>query len=130
MTTKKLMTLLILGPYITRNRVVMAPLTRTRAGDRNVPREMKHCVLEAACKRRPYHHRGNSSLSLWTWILGYTRYLYGIFGRITHCSFEGRRDTGLVATPAWHCRRKCPLKAGYCFRCCGHRLSPWIVLRR
>jgi len=40
MTTKKLMTLLILGPYITRNRVVMAPLTRTRAGDRNVPREM------------------------------------------------------------------------------------------
>src|SRR5215467_13430623 len=27
-----------------------------------------------------------------------------------------------------HCRRKCPLKAGYCFRCCGHRLSPWIVL--
>src|SRR5215467_8295226 len=29
-----------------------------------------------------------------------------------------------------HCRRKCPLKAGYRLRCCGHRLFPWIVLRR
>jgi N-ethylmaleimide reductase len=29
-----------LGPYVLRNRIVMAPLTRTRAGERNVPREM------------------------------------------------------------------------------------------
>jgi N-ethylmaleimide reductase len=40
MTTKKLMTPLTVGPYKLRNRVVMAPLTRTRAGDRSVPREM------------------------------------------------------------------------------------------
>lgn len=40
MTTKKLLTPLVVGPYTLRNRVVMAPLTRTRAGDRNVPREM------------------------------------------------------------------------------------------
>src|SRR5258708_8608239 len=31
---------LTVGPYKLRNRVVMAPLTRTRAGDHNVPREM------------------------------------------------------------------------------------------
>lgn len=37
---KKLLTPLTMGPYTLRNRVVMAPLTRTRAGDRNVPREM------------------------------------------------------------------------------------------
>jgi N-ethylmaleimide reductase len=37
---KRLMAPLALGPYKLRNRVVMAPLTRTRAGDRNVPREM------------------------------------------------------------------------------------------
>jgi N-ethylmaleimide reductase len=37
---KKLLTPLSLGPYRLRNRIVMAPLTRTRAGDRNVPREM------------------------------------------------------------------------------------------
>jgi N-ethylmaleimide reductase len=40
MTTKKLLSSLALGPYTLRNRVLMAPLTRTRAGDRNVPREM------------------------------------------------------------------------------------------
>jgi N-ethylmaleimide reductase len=40
MITKKLMTPLTVGPYELRNRVVMAPLTRTRAGDRNIPREM------------------------------------------------------------------------------------------
>jgi N-ethylmaleimide reductase len=40
MTTKKLMTPLTVGLYELRNRVVMAPLTRTRAGDRNIPREM------------------------------------------------------------------------------------------
>ncbi len=34
------MTPLTVGPYKLRNRVVMAPLTRTRAGDHNVPREM------------------------------------------------------------------------------------------
>jgi N-ethylmaleimide reductase len=38
--SKNLMTPLNVGPYKLRNRVVMAPLTRTRAGDRNVPREM------------------------------------------------------------------------------------------
>jgi N-ethylmaleimide reductase len=37
---KKLLTPLKLGPYNLRNRVVMAPLTRTRSGERNVPREM------------------------------------------------------------------------------------------
>jgi N-ethylmaleimide reductase len=37
---KRLMTPLTVGPYKLRNRVVMAPLTRTRAGDHNVPREM------------------------------------------------------------------------------------------
>jgi N-ethylmaleimide reductase len=37
---KKLISPLNLGPYVLRNRVVMAPLTRTRAGERNVPREM------------------------------------------------------------------------------------------
>ena len=37
---KKLLSPLSLGPYVLRNRVVMAPLTRTRAGERNVPREM------------------------------------------------------------------------------------------
>ena len=31
---------LTIGPYVLRNRIVMAPLTRTRAGERNVPREM------------------------------------------------------------------------------------------
>lgn len=40
MTPKKLLLPLALGPYMLRNRVLMAPLTRTRAGDRNVPREM------------------------------------------------------------------------------------------
>src|SRR5258708_13166826 len=40
MTTKKLMTPLTVGPYELRNRVVMAPLPRTAAGDRNFPREM------------------------------------------------------------------------------------------
>lgn len=39
-TKKKLLSSLTLGPYTIRNRVLMAPLTRTRAGDRNVPREM------------------------------------------------------------------------------------------
>src|SRR5260370_36672488 len=38
--TKRLMTPLTVGPYKLRNRVVMAPLTRTRAGDHKVPREM------------------------------------------------------------------------------------------
>jgi N-ethylmaleimide reductase len=37
---EKLLSPLNLGPYVLRNRVVMAPLTRTRAGERNVPREM------------------------------------------------------------------------------------------
>jgi N-ethylmaleimide reductase len=37
---EKLLSPLNLGPYISRNRIVMAPLTRTRAGERNVPREM------------------------------------------------------------------------------------------
>src|ERR1700741_1042821 len=37
---KMLLTPMAVGPYTMRNRVVMAPLTRTRAGDRNVPREM------------------------------------------------------------------------------------------
>lgn len=37
---KKLLSPLNLGPYVLRNRIVMAPLTRTRAGERNVPREM------------------------------------------------------------------------------------------
>ncbi len=36
----KLLSPLHLGPYVLRNRIVMAPLTRTRAGERNVPREM------------------------------------------------------------------------------------------
>ena len=40
MEAKKLVTSLVLGPYTLRNRILMAPLTRTRAGDRNVPREM------------------------------------------------------------------------------------------
>ena len=40
MTSKKLSSSLHLGPYSLRNRVLMAPLTRTRAGDRNIPREM------------------------------------------------------------------------------------------
>jgi 2,4-dienoyl-CoA reductase-like NADH-dependent reductase (Old Yellow Enzyme family) len=39
-TGQSLLTPLKLGPYALRNRIVMAPLTRTRAGDRNVPREM------------------------------------------------------------------------------------------
>jgi hypothetical protein len=34
---KTLLTPLTVGPYKLRNRVLMAPLTRTRAGDRNVP---------------------------------------------------------------------------------------------
>ena len=37
---KKLLSPLSVGPYLLRNRVIMAPLTRTRAGERNVPREM------------------------------------------------------------------------------------------
>ncbi len=37
---EKLLSPLNLGPYVLRNRVVMAPLTRMRAGERNVPREM------------------------------------------------------------------------------------------
>ena len=37
---KKLLSSLSLGPFLLRNRVIMAPLTRTRAGERNVPREM------------------------------------------------------------------------------------------
>ena len=37
---KKLLTPLKLGPYELKNRVVMAPLTRTRSGEGNVPREM------------------------------------------------------------------------------------------
>ena len=37
---EKLLSPLNLGPYVLRNRIVMAPLTRTRAGERNVPREM------------------------------------------------------------------------------------------
>lgn len=37
---EKLLSPLNLGPYMLRNRVVMAPLTRMRAGERNVPREM------------------------------------------------------------------------------------------
>jgi N-ethylmaleimide reductase len=37
---QKLLSSLDLGPYVLRNRIVMAPLTRTRAGERNVPREM------------------------------------------------------------------------------------------
>jgi N-ethylmaleimide reductase len=37
---EKLLSPLNLGPYVLRNRVVMAPLTRTRAGERNVPGEM------------------------------------------------------------------------------------------
>jgi len=40
MQSKKLLTPLTLGPYELRNRILMAPLTRTRAGDRNVPHEM------------------------------------------------------------------------------------------
>jgi N-ethylmaleimide reductase len=36
----KLLSPLVLGPYVIRNRVVMAPLTRTRAKDGNVPSEM------------------------------------------------------------------------------------------
>ncbi len=40
MTTNKLLSSLALGPYTLRNRILMAPLTRTRAGDGNVPREM------------------------------------------------------------------------------------------
>jgi N-ethylmaleimide reductase len=39
-TPKKLLSPLRLGPYELRNRVIMAPLTRTRAGERNVPRQM------------------------------------------------------------------------------------------
>jgi N-ethylmaleimide reductase len=37
---KKLLSPLDLGPYVLRNRIVMAPLTRTRAGDGNIPRAM------------------------------------------------------------------------------------------
>lgn len=37
---EKLLSSLNLGPYVLRNRIVMAPLTRTRAGERNVPCEM------------------------------------------------------------------------------------------
>jgi N-ethylmaleimide reductase len=37
---EKLLSSLKLGPYVLRNRVVMAPLTRLRAGERNVPQEM------------------------------------------------------------------------------------------
>jgi N-ethylmaleimide reductase len=40
MQSKKIWTPLTLGPYELRNRIVMAPLTRTRAGERNAPREM------------------------------------------------------------------------------------------
>jgi N-ethylmaleimide reductase len=37
---KKLLSPLALGPYVLRNRIVMAPLTRTRANDGNVPSDM------------------------------------------------------------------------------------------
>lgn len=37
---KKLLSPLELGPYLLRNRILMAPLTRTRAGDGNVPGPM------------------------------------------------------------------------------------------
>jgi len=37
---EKLLSPLSIGPYVLRNRIVMAPLTRTRAGERNVPRDM------------------------------------------------------------------------------------------
>jgi len=37
---EKLLSPLNLGPHVLRNRIVMAPLTRTRAGERNVPRQM------------------------------------------------------------------------------------------
>lgn len=40
MQSKKLLTPLTLGPYELRNRILMAPLTRTRAGERNAPREV------------------------------------------------------------------------------------------
>ena len=36
----KLLSPLALGPYVLSNRIIMAPLTRTRSGERNVPREM------------------------------------------------------------------------------------------
>jgi N-ethylmaleimide reductase len=37
---EKLLSPLSIGPYVLRNRIVMAPLTRTRAGERNAPRDM------------------------------------------------------------------------------------------
>ncbi len=37
---EKLLLPLSIGPYVLRNRIVMAPLTRTRAGEHNVPRDM------------------------------------------------------------------------------------------
>src|SRR5215469_16180379 len=58
----------------------------------------------------------------------YTRKLH--FPSLASTTFPSPVISACLWRSSPHCRRKCPLKAGYRLRCCGHRLSPWIVLRR
>lgn len=103
---KKLLTSLTLGPYKLRNRVVMAPLTRTRAGDRNVPREMNIVY---------YRQRASAGLiiSEATTVSPYGYGYYGTPGIHTeeqrdawkHITDAVHKEGGLMFLQLWHVGR-------------------------
>jgi N-ethylmaleimide reductase len=105
-STKKLMTPLMLGPYKLRNRVVMAPLTRTRAGDRSVPREMNvtyyrqrasaGLIISEATTVSPfgYGYRGTPGI--------HTEEQRDAWKRITDAVHE---EGGLIFLQLWHVGR-------------------------
>src|ERR1700740_1984388 len=106
MTTKKLLSCLTLGPYTLRNRVLMAPLTRTRAGDRNVPREMNVAY---------YRQRATAGLIIAeaTPVSPYGHGYWGTPGIHTEEQRDGwkritdavREEGGLIFLQLWHVGR-------------------------
>jgi len=103
---EKLLSPLTLGRYVLRNRIVMAPLTRTRAGDRNVPREMNveyyrqrssaGLIISEATPVSPFGHgyRGTPGI--------HTEEQRDAWRRITDTVHE---QGGLIFQQLWHVGR-------------------------
>ena len=53
----------VLGPLALRNHLVMAPMTRSRAGEANTPNALMAEYYAAARQRRAHRHRGHLSLA-------------------------------------------------------------------
>ena len=89
-----------LGPYKLSNRIVMAPLTRSRADDAGVPRQAAGDLLFPARLRRPHRDRGDQHLGAGQGLHPHARHLDEGAGRGLDAHHQGRARQGRTHLPA------------------------------